>query len=34
MIYIKNNNNNQDSVYGAIIMTRNHCESSPDSRDE
>jgi len=28
------NNNNQVNVYGAVIMTQSHCESSPRSYDE
>jgi len=27
-------NNNQDDIYGAVIMARSHCESSPGSFDE
>jgi len=30
----KNNNNSHDNVYGAVIMTQSHCESSPGSSDE
>ena len=29
-----NNNNSHDNVYGAVIMTQSHCESSPGSSDE
>jgi len=29
-----NNNNSHDNVYGAVIMTQSHCESSPGSFDE
>jgi len=29
-----NYNNNQDDVYGAVIMVQSHCESSPSLFDE
>ena len=29
-----NNNNSHDNVYGAVIMTKSYCESSPGSSDE
>jgi len=29
-----NNKKNQDTVYGAVIMTQSHSESSPSSRDD
>ena len=29
-----NNNNSHDNVYGAVIMTQSHCESSPGLSDE
>ena len=29
-----NNNNSHDNVYGAVIMTQSHCESSPGSSNE
>jgi len=31
---VNNNNNSHDNVYGAVIMTQSHCESSPGSSDE
>jgi len=34
MINCNNNNNSHDNVYGAVIMTQSHCESSPGSSDE
>jgi len=29
-----NNNNKHDDIYGAVIMAKSHCESSPNSFDE
>ena len=31
---VSQNNNSHDNVYGAVIMTQSHCESSPGSSDE
>jgi len=29
-----NDNNNNDNVYGAVIVAQSYCESSPGSYDE
>ena len=33
-VYVNNNNNNHDNIYGAVVMAQSHCESSPGYFDE